>query len=117
MHNMSDKDRNPMFYRKVQGNGTSEAPWLEAWVAECVCSNCKKCGNLCLRKFVGGDVDLRACVWCAQRGIRCSISKQSRGMQGVKSPQKKKKLDKGKGKEKDVLALDTESSEVEREAG
>ena len=114
---MSDEDRNPMFYRKVQGNGTSEAPWLEARVAERICSNCKKRGNSCLRKFVGGDVDLGACVWCAQRGIGCSISKRSRGMRGVKSPQKKKKLDKGKGKEKDVLVLDTESSEVESEAG
>ena len=67
---------------------------------------CVKRKNTCLHWVIDtyGDVNLRACVWCQERSVRCSIAQ--RGHAGKGSGEKRKRSE--KGKEKAERTLDKE---------
>ena len=50
---------------------------------------------MCLRQIVDmyGDIDLRACIWCQERSVRCSIAQQ--GCAGKGSGEKRQRGEKG----------------------
>ena len=66
---------------------------------------------MCLRRVINiySDVDLRACVWCQERSVRCSIAQ--RGQAGKSLGEKRKRSE--KGKEKAERTSDEENSSDE----
>ena len=72
--------------------------WRNAHASERACTTCIKRKNTCLRQIIDtyGDIDLRACVWCQERSVQCSIAQQ--GHAGKSSGKKRKRSEKGKEK-------------------
>ena len=72
--------------------------WRNACASEKACMMCVKRKNMCLCQVIDtyGDVDLRACVWCQERSVWCSIAQ--RGRVGKSSGEKRKRSEKGKEK-------------------
>ena len=70
---------------------------------------CIKRKNTCLCQIIDtyGDIDLRACIWCQEQSVRCSIAQQGRA--GKKSLGEKRKRSE-KGKEKAERTLDKDNS-------
>ena len=74
---------------------------------------CVKRKNTCLRWVIDtySNVDLRACVWCQERSVRCSIAQQGRA--GNSLGEKRKRSKKEKEKAEGTLDEDEKSSDEE----
>ena len=85
--------------------------WRNARASEKACATCVKRKNTCLRRVIDvyGNVNLRACIWCQERSVRCSIAQ--RGRVGKTSGKKRKRSE--KGKEKAERASDEDDSSDE----
>ena len=85
--------------------------WRNACVSKKACTTCVKRTNTCLHRVINtyGDVNLRACVWCQERSVRCSIAQ--RGQAGKSLGEKRKRSE--KGKEKAEESSDKEDSSDE----
>ena len=67
---------------------------------------CIKRKNTCLCQIIDtyGDIDLRACIWCQEQSVRCSIAQQ--GRVGKSSGEKRKRSEKEKEKAERTLDED-----------
>ena len=86
--------------------------WRNAHVSKKACMTCVKRKNMYLRQVIDtyGDVNLRACIWCQEQSVRCSIAQQ--GWVGKSSGEKRKRSKKGKEKAEGTSDED-ESSDKE----
>ena len=84
--------------------------WRNVHVSEKACTTCVKRKNTCLCRVIDtyGNIDLRACVWCQERSVWCSIAQ--RGQAGKSSGKKRKRSEKGKEKAEGTLDEDESSS-------
>ena len=104
-------DRSNIFvaYRNASlADSKDDMNWRNTRASEKACAMCVKRKNTCLCWVIDvyGDVDLRACVWCQERSVWCSIAQ--RGRAGRTSGEKRKRSE--KGKEKAERSLDEEES-------
>ena len=66
-------------YRNASlADSEDDTNWRNARASEKACTTCVKCKNTCLHRVIDvyGDVNLRACVWCQERSVRCSIAQR-----------------------------------------
>ena len=95
-------DRSNVFvaYRNASlADSEDDTNWRNARASERACMTCIKQRNTCLHWIIDtySDIDLRACIWCQERSVRCSIAQ--RGCAGKKSlGEKRKRSEKGKEK-------------------
>ena len=107
-----DKSNVFVAYRNtLLADSEDDTNWCNACASEKVCMTCVKRKNTCLRWVIDtyGDVDLRACVWCQERSMWCSIAQQGRAGKG--SGEKRKRGEKGKEKAERTLDEDDSSDE------
>ena len=85
--------------------------WRNAHASKKACTTCVKRNNMCLCWVIDtySDVDLRACVWCQERSVQCSIAQQ--GQVGKSSGKKRKRSEKGKEKAEGTSDKDESSDE------
>ena len=85
--------------------------WRNARASEKACVTCVKWKNTCLCRVIDAysDVDLRACVWCQERSVQCSIAQ--RGQAGKSLGEKRKRSEKGKEKAEGTSDEDESSDE------
>ena len=112
MHYNIDRSNVFVAYRNASlADSKDNSNWCNARVSKKACTTCVKRKNTCLCRVIDtySDINLRACVWCQERSVQCSIAQ--RGRAGKSSGKKRKRSKKGKEKAEETSDEDESSDE------